>query len=158
MTRDDRIDAFDSTLQLTHAWIRAYGEELGQHHAQLSYRCLRAALHAIRDRLPVNEAAALAAQLPLLLRGVFYEGWRPSAVPSRSHGLDELYDEIAAELEGGPHAAPRDVLRAALAVLNEHVDPGEIRKLRHQVGEELRSLWPEPPGLPDTRAPSGAPS
>ena len=138
MPRDDRIDAFDSTLQLTHAWIRAYGEELGQHHAQLSYRCLRAALHAIRDRLPVNEAAALAAQLPLLLRGVFYEGWRPSAVPAASHAVDELYDEIATELEGGPHAAPRDVLRAALAVLSEHVDPGEIRKLGSMVYQSAR--------------------
>ncbi|UJR81370.1 DUF2267 domain-containing protein [Sandaracinus amylolyticus] len=145
MTRDDHVDAFEHTMQLSYEWLHAYVEELGSGTTQLAYRCLRAALHAIRDRLPANESAALAAQLPLLLRGVYYEGWRPSHVPAALASVDEVYDEIASGLEGGPHAAPRDVLRAALSVLNEHIDAGEIRKLRHQVGEALREIWPEPP-------------
>ncbi|AKF05941.1 DUF2267 domain-containing protein [Sandaracinus amylolyticus] len=145
MTRDEHVDAFEHTMQLSYEWLREYAEELGSCTAQLAYRCLRAALHAIRDRLPANESAALAAQLPLLLRGVYYEGWRPSHVPAALDSVDDVYDEIATVLEGGPHAAPRDVLRAALSVLNDRIDAGEIRKLRHQVGEELRRIWPEPP-------------
>jgi len=145
MTRDDHVDAFEHTMQLSYEWLRAYAEELGSGTTQLAYRCLRAALHAIRDRLPANESASLAAQLPLLLRGVYYEGWRPAHLPAVVESVEEVYDEIAADLEGGPHAAPRDVLRAALSVLNERIDAGEIRKLRHQVGEELRRIWPEPP-------------
>jgi len=33
------------------------------------------------DRLPITIAANFAAQLPELLRGVFYDGWSPSRVP-----------------------------------------------------------------------------
>ncbi|MEV4320363.1 DUF2267 domain-containing protein [Actinocrispum sp. NPDC049592] len=50
-----------------------------------TYRVVRTWMHLLRDRLPVNSAAHLAAPLPELLRGVFYDGWRPSRVPDRMH-------------------------------------------------------------------------
>ena len=47
---------------------------LGTDDRQDAYRAVRGVLHTLRDRLPVEESAQLAAQLPTLLRGVFYEG------------------------------------------------------------------------------------
>jgi uncharacterized protein (DUF2267 family) len=146
MAHHEHVDAIEHTVQLTYEWLRAFGEELGQRHLQLSYRSLRAGLHVIRDQLPPNEAAAMSAQLPMLLRGVFFEGWRPGSTPARLRHVDDLYDAVAEELEAGPHAAPRDVMRATFAVLNDRLDPGEIRKIRHLLGEEIRRVWPEPPG------------
>lgn len=138
------VDAFESTLRTSYEWLRTFGDELGQTHAQLSYRCFRAALHAIRDRLPAGEAASLAAQLPILLRGVFYEGWHPTAAPHRVHRPQELYEAVGRELDGGLAASPSEVMRAAFATLNARMDPGEIRKARHLLPGELRGLWPEP--------------
>lgn len=146
MAREDRtIDAFETTLQTSYEWIHAFGAELGQTNAQLCYRCFRAALHVIRDRLPPNEAVALAAQLPMLIRGTYFEGWHPAGKPIRVHSADELYAHVSKELHGGLAAPPNDVMRAAFAVLNNKIDAGEIRKVRHLVAEPMRNLWPEPP-------------
>jgi len=43
---------------------------------------VRAGLHALRDRLIPDEAVDLGAQLPMLVRGMHYEGWKPNATPS----------------------------------------------------------------------------
>jgi uncharacterized protein (DUF2267 family) len=40
-----------------------------------AYQALRGTLHALRDRLPKEEAVQLAAQLPLLIKGMYYDGW-----------------------------------------------------------------------------------
>lgn len=36
--------------------------------------CIMGSLHALQDRLTVQEGADLAAQLPLLVKGIFYDG------------------------------------------------------------------------------------
>ena len=44
---------------------------------------LRSVLHQLRDRLSLEEAVDLSAQLPLIVRGMYYEGWRPNKVQSK---------------------------------------------------------------------------
>jgi uncharacterized protein (DUF2267 family) len=63
------LTPFDSTLQTTNVWLNDVQEQLGwgDDHRR-AYHALRAVLHALRDRLPVDHAAALAAQLPMLVR------------------------------------------------------------------------------------------
>jgi uncharacterized protein (DUF2267 family) len=153
MTENERkVQAFETTLRTSYEWIRDFGESLGQTHAGLCFRCLRAGLHAIRDRLPIDDAAALAAQLPLLIRGVWYDGWRPARVPERARSGDEVLSGIAEELEGGLAAPPGQVLRATIAVMERHVDRGELRKMRAHLPEALRTLWPDGVGSASARA------
>src|SRR5512144_404204 len=79
-------------------WLNDLAAELGRPgDQQYAYRVLRGFLHTLRDRLPVNETAQLAAQLPELLRGVYYEGWRPSATPQGYHDLDEFLTRVATQ-------------------------------------------------------------
>jgi uncharacterized protein (DUF2267 family) len=86
------LDVFDRTLQATNIWLDDIMQELGWSDRHRAYHALRAVLHALRDRLPVDDAAHFAAQLPMLIRGLFYEGWRPAAVPvnerRRASGAD----------------------------------------------------------------------
>lgn len=138
---ETRVDAFETTLRSSYDWIHDFGRELGQTHAGLCYRCLRAGLHAIRDRLPVAESIGLSAQLPILLRGVWIDGWHPARVPVRTHSPDEVLEQIRHELEGGLAAAPARVLHATFAVLERHVDDGELHKLRATLPAALRVLW-----------------
>jgi uncharacterized protein (DUF2267 family) len=68
------LEAFDKTLQITHVWLDEIMAELGPDR-QRAYHALRAVLHALRDRWPLNLAAHLGAQLPLLVRGIYYDNW-----------------------------------------------------------------------------------
>lgn len=92
-------------------WLAAVADELRTDDEHYTYQVLRAWLHTVRDWLPVDSAAHLTAQLPALLRGIYYEGWTPSRVPAR-YDASEFTERFA-------HAAgisPSDVNVAATAV------------------------------------------
>ena len=77
------LEALEHTAQLTHVWINALDERLGWNDKARAYRLLKIVLQAVRDWLPHEAAADLAAQLPTLLRGAYYEQWRPNQTPVR---------------------------------------------------------------------------
>ena len=85
-----RLDVIDRSVEKTHIWLNELSEELATDDSHHAYRVLRAFLHALRDHLSVNEAAALAAQLPIFVRRVFYEGWDPTRTPDRARDLDSF--------------------------------------------------------------------
>jgi hypothetical protein len=78
------LPVFDTTVQETNLWLKAIMESLHTDDRHLAYLSLRATLHALRDRLGSENAVHLAAQLPMLLRGLYYEGWRLAASQTRS--------------------------------------------------------------------------
>ncbi len=104
-------------------------------------RALRAVLHALRDRLGVNEVAHLGAQLPQLIRGVYYEGWHPAGKPLRMH-RDDFLAAVHDGLERDPALSPIAVSRSVLGMLGNHVSPGEVKKVLSCLPEDLRDLWP----------------
>src|SRR5215472_12463445 len=77
------VDSLDNSIDKTNVWLADVAAGFGTEDRRLAYRVTRTWLHTLRDRLPVPVAAHLAAQLPELLRGVFYDGWNPSKVPVR---------------------------------------------------------------------------
>ena len=79
------VTALDHSIEKANIWINEMAEALGTEDRQAAYRALRGFLHALRDRIPVDETAQLAAQLPELVRGVYYENWRPSTTPRSYH-------------------------------------------------------------------------
>lgn len=136
------LKAFDSTLQLTNTWLSELMEGLDWPHRERAYHALRAVLHALRDRLPVDEVAALGAQLPLLVRGCYYEGWRPAGKPLKGGRRDELLAEIGAAFRDDREVEPEAVAQAVFRLLARHVTPGEIEGIKHHLPAELRALWP----------------
>ena len=138
------LEVFDTTVHTTNKWLNTVVEELGWGDRQLAYHALRATLQTVRDRLTVEVAANLGAQLPLLVRGVYYEGWEPARVPIKMRSAEEFLSLVEERYQ---HRQPVDiaqVTRAALRTLNKFVTDDQIEKVRDMLGEELRSLWPEP--------------
>src|SRR5271157_2449042 len=125
------IKAFDTTLQLTYAWLHELAEQMGTQDRHRAYHALWAVLHALRDRLPVAEVATLGAQLPLLVRGVYYEGWHPADKPLKGHRREELLAEIGAAFREDRDADPERVARAVFRLLGRHVTSGEVEGVKH---------------------------
>jgi uncharacterized protein (DUF2267 family) len=136
------IEAFDSTLQTTNTWINDIGSELGVQDRRAAYHALRVVLHALRDRLSVDQAAALGSQLPMLVRGIFFEGWQPQGKPLRIRHKDEFLQPIAKQLTQGGYD-PELVTRTVFDVLSRHVSKGEASHLKWALPSEIRSMFPE---------------
>ncbi len=143
MTQGNPADFIDRTVQKTNEWLRDITQHTGRDDPQKSYQMLRAVLHVLRDRLPVEAAAHVGAQLPMLIRGLYYEGWRPSELPSKLRSPEEFTEAVRAELSGNPEISPEQAIEATLTVLNERISEGEIDKIKKIMPEELRSIWPE---------------
>jgi uncharacterized protein (DUF2267 family) len=107
-----------------------------------AYAVLRAVLHQLRDRLTVEEAADLGAQLPLIVRGIYFEGWRPAHVPEKVRTRQKFLDGVIMKLL--PHRiAPEPAVRDVFALLAHHCDPGEIADVIEQLPADLKELWPQ---------------
>lgn len=142
------LDVFDRTLQKTNSLLKELGEELHWEDRHDVYMALRASLHALRDRLPPEEAAKLASQLPLLVKGTFYDGWRPGATPVKVRDRQGFLDMVRKELAPArPNANAEHVATAVFRVLTRHVSDGEWEDVRRTVPEAIRELLPARPQL-----------
>ena len=138
------VAALDKTLEKTNAWLAHLDTALDWRDRQRSYAALRGVLHAIRDRLPPQEAVDLAAQLPMLVRGLFFEGWRLAGKPRRYRHKAEFLAQVATE---APWLAAEDreqVVTAVFALLSSELGAGETDQVRASLPAELRELWPRP--------------
>jgi uncharacterized protein (DUF2267 family) len=136
------LDVFDTTLQKTNSWLNDLIKVLGWPDKHKAYLALRATLHALRDRLTVEEVAQLGAQLPMLIRGFYYEGWDPTGKPLRVRQKDQFLARIEQEFRDGDRPDPERVARAVFTVLASRVTEGEIDDVKHVLPAEIRDLWP----------------
>ena len=146
---DVELSGLEGTIRKTHQWVDEIKAAIGADDAQLAYGALRAVIHALRDRLPVPEATQLGAQLPMLIRGLYYEGWCPSGKPKKFH-RPEFLEAIRSGLPGAANRLHPEVLaRAVLSIIDRHVSAGEVRDVKANLPADLRELWP---GERDTSA------
>ena len=136
------LRVFDETLQLTHAWLKDLMQRLEWSERQNAYAALRAVLHALRDRMPVDEAAHLGAQLPMLVRGIYYEGWHPAHKPTKERHLPQFLDHVGRELRRDGNFDPEPVVEAVFELLADRVSIGEIDDIKGLLPAELKALWP----------------
>jgi uncharacterized protein (DUF2267 family) len=148
-------DNFQYALNTANSWLADVCTEFGTSDRRFAYRVLRAWLHTMRDRLTVDSAAKFGAQLPELLRGVYYDGWDPSKVPVK-FGSGEYVERFAAEAR----ISASDVRTAAATVaraLGNRLSPGQLDEALAQIPAELRPLLGGPRRQPAPAAPAGEP-
>lgn len=142
-------EVFETTLQKTNLWIKQLSDLLHWNDHHKAYHGLRAVLHALRDRLPVAEAAHLGAQLPMLVRGFYYDEWKPAATPVKIKTAQEFYDAVKTHFAGDQNVNPMRLTHAVLQVLAKNLSPGELEKLRTIFPDHLREIWAESERVPD---------
>jgi uncharacterized protein (DUF2267 family) len=135
------IDVFDTTVQKTYDWLNELGGILGTDNRRLLYRALRSTLHALRDRLTIEEVAQLGAQLPMLVRGLYYEGWDPTGKPLRVRDTEEFLAPISAALANDPLDA-EEAARGVFEMMANRITAGEVQDVKHILPAGIRTLWP----------------
>jgi uncharacterized protein (DUF2267 family) len=136
------LEVFDTTVHKTNSWLKEVMQEIHRDDRRKAYDALRATLHALRDRLTVEEVAQLGAQLPMLIRGFYYEGWDPTRKPVKLRDREEFLSLIDREFRADDTLNPELIARAVFKVLSDRVTAGEIEDVKHVLPKEFRSLWP----------------
>ncbi len=138
------LTVFDDTVHTTNVWLKDLMERLHYENREDAYRALRETLHALRDRLPVNTAVALSAQLPMLVRGFYFEGWRPSTNPSDDKTAEDFADHVAKAFQRmSEQRDPKEIVGAVFGLLNEKLSAGEVDNVKSCLPPKIRSLWPD---------------
>ncbi|MGI9175499.1 MAG: DUF2267 domain-containing protein [Rhodothermales bacterium] len=134
---------FDRTIQETNTWLHEIADELGDPRPGIAYHALRGVLFALRYRLTIEEVFDLSSQLPMLIHGIYFEGYRTSGKPLKMH-REAFLERVHEELAPVGRVNPETVTRAVLRVLDRHIAAGEVQDVRESLPKDLRSLWPEP--------------
>jgi uncharacterized protein (DUF2267 family) len=138
-----RPHVFDSYVDVANRWLAELVDNLELTPAEYprALHALRAGLHAIRDRLPAVEVLDLGAQLPTLIRGLYFEGWTLANDPTRIRDREAMIARVAQELKPDLRLDPTDVLRAVIHLLVEHVSRGEIDDVIATLPGSIKALW-----------------
>ncbi len=135
------LKIIDSAAQSTNEWVNEVNQRTGWDHKHRAYRLLRAVLHAVRDHLNPDEAAQLAAQMPVLIRGIFYEGWNPSKTPVKERSREAFIARVQKDFETDPLGDAPQAIGAVVALLDEKISAGEMDDVRGALSKSIRSLF-----------------
>jgi len=137
------LEVFDRTLHTTNLWLDEICAEIGPD-KHLAWHVLGAVLRSIRDELLVGQSAHLAAQLPLLVRGAYFDQYRPAAQPAAERSQEDFIARIREELTATRPVRPDLAATAVMRTLNRHITGGQVKKVRDALPKSVRTLWPEP--------------
>jgi uncharacterized protein (DUF2267 family) len=140
---ESHLPTIDHAVQQLNIWVKKLVAEHHLPERQHGLSALRAVLHALRDRLTADQAVHLGAELPTIVRGIYYEGWHLASNPSGERQLQPFLDRVQKQL---PPKFPRDAkgtTEAVFAVLSQELDRGMIVKVIAELPEPLRVLWPD---------------
>lgn len=136
------LPVFDKTLQTTHIWLDQIMERIGPDR-QIAWKVLSTVLHKLRDRMPVDASAHLGAQLPLLVRGVYYDQYRPAEQPTDCRTREEFVSEVAEWLADVRPVDPEEAIAAVFDVLSRNIDAGQVEKVKGVLPKPIREMWAE---------------
>lgn len=134
---------FDHTEETGETWLDSVAEHLSFEDRRDAFTALRAALHALRDRLPAERALHLSTQLPLAIRDVFFEGWQFSPTTDDDRCIQNFCGHIGDELPPRFPLDAKNIAKGVFDVLLEQLDQCEVAGLVTALPGPLQALWAE---------------
>lgn len=144
-----QLSLLERNFQAIHEWLNEICENLAwqeepeaKNHA---LTILRIVLQQLRDNLPVETSAHLSAQLPLLIRGLYFENWNPVIIPLKERKKDQFLISVQEKLIKSSHPDIDEELavKAVFQTLSNKISEGEIEKLKYMLPHHIRELWSE---------------
>ncbi len=134
------LDVFDKTLQTTNIWLNEINERIGPDR-QVAWKVLSTMLHKLRDHLPIELGTHLGAQLPLLVRGAYYDQFAPARIPIDCRSAEQFSAEVAEWLSDIRPVDPEEAIAAVFSLLSRHLSEGQVAKIRGALPKGIRMLW-----------------
>jgi uncharacterized protein (DUF2267 family) len=138
------LEVIDHSVHLAHEWINELAARLGWSSKRSTLRLMRVTLHHIRDHLLPDEMAQLSAQLPLLIRGFFFEGWVPKRTPVKERQATDFIASISARMDDTEEYRGHEDIKCVFDLLNARLSRGEVEDVRANLPSDLRQLWTAP--------------
>ncbi|WP_168201478.1 DUF2267 domain-containing protein [Kushneria phosphatilytica] len=139
----NRPDVLSRSVQETDIWLQDLKKELDLDTPEQAYGALRAVLHTLRDRITVDMAASLSSQLPVMLTGIFFDGWKPADTPQKYHTAEEFLEHVRHHAVGHNELDVHQATRGVFHLLEQKLDQGQINRVTDQLPNEIQSLWPK---------------
>jgi uncharacterized protein (DUF2267 family) len=134
------VDSVERTVHKANEWINELAREMEVANRETAWRVLRAYLQLLRDRLTLDEGAQVAAQLPQLLRGAFYEGFDPGHQPAGVRDRDPFLALLAERAELGSQDEAATAAAVATRVLRNHITEDEFDDIVSEMPGEIRAI------------------
>lgn len=137
------IEILNKDAQRVHEWLNEIIDVSGLDDKAYALASLRAVLRELRDNLRIEDLAHFSAQLPVFIRGLLFENWRPLKVPLKERRQEEFLNSIQGILEDMGHKevnvdlAARGVFRA----IEKHISREEVDKLMDIVPKGVWEVW-----------------
>lgn len=138
------LEVIEHSGHVAHEWVNELADRLDWSSKRSALRLLRVTLHRLRDHLVVDELAQMSAQLPVLIRGFFFEGWMPKNTPIKERSVEDFVAFISAEMGKTEEYRGREDIKSVFDVLNNRLSVGEIEDVRATLPAKIRDLWPQP--------------
>lgn len=136
-----RFTSLDKSTQKTKEWLHNIQDELGWEDENMVYLATRSVLQTLRDRLPVEEAIEFADELPMVMKGMFYEGYSPSGKPDKIKNREEFFSRVQEKSSNQPIKS-EDATKAVFHQLERKLGGGgEINQVKGNLPKDLQRLW-----------------
>lgn len=140
---------FDKWANNANAFVKEVAIELGDpENTGRAKQVLRLVLHVLRDRLGIEQGFNLAAQLPMFVKAMFVDGWKPVSTPDTS--IRNVDDFVTAMFEEDQRVATRIFgdreeasagMQAVMRVLKNQISEGENADVAGMLPRDLRRMW-----------------
>lgn len=137
------LEVIDHTVQLTHEWINELRDRLDWFSSRDALRLMRVTLAQIRDHITHEELAQFSAQMPLLVRGMLFEGWSPAHTPVKDRSVDRFIEMIEDQVSEVQEWRGIEDITAVFETLNSRISAGEIADVKANLPKHIRALWPD---------------
>jgi uncharacterized protein (DUF2267 family) len=137
------MEAIDTLIvkntHILHTWLNHINEQTDWEGSAYAFDALKATLQALRIYLLLPHLAHVGAQLPLIIRGIFFENWKPSRLPINKRNLTHFLHIIKEHMHHSdidPETAARAVLKTLAAKSHE----AEIEKIQRLLPNDIGLL------------------
>ncbi len=134
------MNIFQKTIQKSNAWIRELNKRFGWNDEHKTYLALKATFHELRDKLTLKEVADFSSQLPMLLRGLFFEGWSPKEQPKK-YDEKEFFENIHNYFKKDPKVDPYKISKTVFKFFSDKISSGEIKDIKSILPDYFKKLW-----------------